>query len=150
MTFLKAVTEVELPTDIIQQVIERTEGWFAGLQLLGLSLQGQAVPGNLLEILSGSQRYILDYLVDEVFQRQDLAVQAFLLQTSILEQLSASLCDAVMEQQGSQQMLEQLERANLFVVLLDERRCWYRYHALFAEALRYRLEQKQSALLISP
>ena len=97
--------------------------------------------------MSGSQRYIFDYLIEEVFQSQDASVQTFLLYTSILNRLSASLCDAILEQSGSQQMLEQLERANLFIVSLDRQRRWYRYHALFAEALRHRLEQTQPALV---
>src|SRR5436190_10528512 len=124
-----------------------TEGWLVGLQLLSLSLQGHVDPGDLLEEVSGSQRYIFDYLIEEVFQRQSAAVQTFLLQTSILKQLCAPLCDAILEQSGSQQVLEQLERANLFLVSLDGQRHWYRYHTLFAEALRHRLEQTQPALV---
>lgn len=140
MAFLKEVMGIQLHRDLIQDVTARTEGWLVGLQLLGLSLQGHTDPGNLLDEASGSQRYILDYLTDEVLQKQDESVQTFLLHTSILERLSAPLCDAIMEQRGSQQMLEQLEQANLFVVSLDMQRRWYRYHALFAESLRYRLE----------
>ena len=89
----------------------RTEGWLVGLQLLGLSLPGHADPASLLEEVSGDQRYILDYLTEEVLRRQPQEVQTFLLCTSILEQLSASLCDAVMEQTGSQQMFERLEQS---------------------------------------
>ena len=124
-----------------------TEGWLAGLQLLGLSLQGHPDPTAVLDELRGSQRYILDYLTEEVVRQQPESMQQFLLSTSISERLNASLCDAIMEQSGSQQMLEALERANLFVVALDEHRHWYRYHALFAEALRYRLEGSQAALI---
>src|SRR5205823_482273 len=126
-----------------------TEGWLVGLQLLGLSLQGHADSGDFLEEVSGDQRYIFDYLIEEVFQRQSAAVQTFLLQTSVLKQLSAPLCDTILEQNGSQQVLEQLERANLFLVSLDGQRHWYRYHALFAEALRHWLEQTQPALVPS-
>jgi LuxR family maltose regulon positive regulatory protein len=97
--------------------------------------------------VSGSHRYIFDYLMEEVFECQSTAVQTFLLSTSILTQLSAPLCDAVLEQSGSQQVLEQLERANLFLVSLDGQRQWYRYHALFAEALRHRLEETQPTLV---
>ena len=97
----------------------------------------------MLDEVSGSQRYILDYLMEEVLRRQPLPVQTFLLHTSILERLSASLCDAVTQQKDSQEMLEFLERANVFVVPLDGHRRWYRYHALFAEALRSRLEQTE-------
>src|SRR5260370_17264971 len=139
--------DIQLSDEMIQEVTLRTEGWLVGLQLLALSLQGRANPVNLLEEVSGDQRYILEYLPDDVRWRQSEEVQAFLLSTSILERLNASLCDAVMGQSGSQQILEQLEHANLFVVSLDSKRQWYRYHALFAEALRYRLERTQSDLL---
>lgn len=147
MVFLKKTMSIQLSHDMAEEVADRTEGWLAGVQLLGLSLQGNADPGNALEEASGSQRYIFDYLIEEVFQRQSAPVQTFLLQTSILKSLSAPLCDAVLEQDGSQQLLEQLERANLFIVSLDAQRRWFRYHALFAEALRRRLEQTQPALL---
>ena len=132
---------------MVEKVAARTEGWLVGLQLLGLSLQGHADPGDLLEEVSGSQRYIFDYLIEEVFQSQSASVQTFLLHTSILKRLSAPLCDAILEQSGSQQMLEQLERANLFIVSLDTQRRWYRYHALFTEALRHRLEQTQPTIV---
>ena len=102
----------------------------------------------MLEEVSGDQRYILDYLTEEVLRRQPQDVQTFLLSTCILERLNASLCDAVMEQTGSQQMLQRLEQANLFVVSLDSKRQWYRYHALFAEALRYQLKQTQADLVL--
>jgi LuxR family transcriptional regulator, maltose regulon positive regulatory protein len=91
--------------------------------------------------LSGKERSILDYLTEEVLQQQTMEIQTFLLQTSILTQLTSSLCDAVMGQVGSQQILEILERANVFLAPLDGERSWYRYHALFAEALRARLER---------
>ena len=145
--FFHKVMDIQLSDEMIQEVTLRTEGWLVGLQLLALSLQGRANPVNLLEEVSGDQRYILDYLTDEVLWRQSEEVQTFLLSTSILERLNASLCDAVMGQSGSQQILEQLEQANLFIVSLDSRRQWYRYHALFAEALRYRLEQTQDNLV---
>ena len=145
--FFKEVIGIELPREVLGDVTMRTEGWFAGLQLLGLSLQGQSDPTAVLDELRGSQRYILDYLTEEVLRRQPEAMQKFLLYTSISERLNASLCDAIMDQSGSQQMLEELERANLFVVSLDEYRRWYRYHALFAEALRYRLEGSQPAVV---
>ena len=126
----------------------RTEGWLVGLQLVGLSLQGHTHPASLLEEISGSQRYILDYLTEVVLFHQPQEVQTFLLSTCILERLTASLCDAVMQQHGSQQMLERLERANLFVVSLESKRQWYRYHALFAQALHYHLEQMDADLLL--
>jgi LuxR family transcriptional regulator, maltose regulon positive regulatory protein len=150
VTFLKQIARIQLSEDVVESVASRTEGWLVGLQLVAPSLQGRTSPGKLLEEVeevSGSQRYIFDYLIEEVFGRQSAAVQTFLLQTSILTQLSAPLCDAVLEQSGSQQMLEQLERANLFLVSLDGQRHWYRYHALFAEALQHRLEQTQPAVV---
>src|SRR5438034_5056950 len=147
MAFLKKSARIQLSQDMVEGVDTRTVGWLVGLQLLGLSLQGHADPGDLLEEVSGSQRYIFDYLIEEVFQSQSASVQTFLLYTSILKRLSAPLCDAILQQSGSQQMLEQLERANLFVVSLDTQRRWYRYHALFTEALRHRLEQTQPAFV---
>ncbi|HEX3643946.1 MAG TPA: LuxR C-terminal-related transcriptional regulator, partial [Ktedonobacteraceae bacterium] len=140
-TFFHEVIGVELPDDTIQQVTVRTEGWLVGLRLLGLSLPLHTDPLRLLREIRGDQRYIMDYLTEEVLRRQPQEVQTFLLCTSILERLTASLCDAVMQQCGSQQMLERLEQTNLFVVSLDSKRQWYRYHALFAEVLRYQLEQ---------
>ncbi len=141
--FFKEVMGMHLPGDLIQEVTARTEGWLVGLQLLGLSLQDHTDPDNLLDEVSGSQHYILDYLMEEVLRRQPPSVQTFLLRTSILERLSAPLCDAVLEQTGSQHLLEFLERANVFVVPLDGQRRCYRYHALFAQALRACLEQTE-------
>src|SRR5207253_2286764 len=102
MAFLEQTLSIQLAQDMVEEVAARTEGWLVALQLLGLSLQGHAAPGDLLEEVSGSQRYIFDSLIEEVFQRQSAAVQTFLLQTSILKQLSAPLCDAILEQSGSQ------------------------------------------------
>src|SRR6266480_5992 len=147
MEFFEKSAGLQLSQDMIDAVTTRTEGWLVGLQLLGLSLQGHADSGDFLEEVSGSQRYIFDYLIEEVFQSQSASVQTFLLHTSILKQLSASLCDAILEQSGSQQMLEQLERANLYLFALYTQRRRYRYHALFAEALRHRLEQTQPTLV---
>jgi LuxR family transcriptional regulator, maltose regulon positive regulatory protein len=141
--FLEEVMDIHLPMEISQEVDARTEGWLVGLQLLGLSLQRRTDPAHLLEEVSGSQRYILDYLMEEILQRQRPPVQTFLLRTSILERLSAPLCDALLEQTGSQQILAFLECYNVFVVPLDGQRHWYRYHTLFAEALRSRLEQTE-------
>lgn len=141
VTFLTKAMGLSLEAEAVQAVETHTEGWIASLQLAALSLRGQADPTDLLAKLRGDYRYILDYLTDEVLQQQPTAIQNFLQSTSILERLSAPLCDALMQQAGSQQVLECLQRANLFVVSLDTERRWYRYHALFAEALRYRLEQ---------
>jgi LuxR family maltose regulon positive regulatory protein len=146
--FFQEVVGIQLPDEVIQEVRNRTEGWLVGLQLLGLSLP-RADPLTFLKEVSGDQRYILDYLTQEVLQRQPQEVQTFLLCTSILDQLSASLCDAVMDQIGSQQMLRRLEQTNLFIVSLDDKRQWYRYHALFAQALRCRLEWTHADLIPS-
>jgi LuxR family maltose regulon positive regulatory protein len=145
--FLYEAMGTELPDDTIQEVTARTEGWLVGLQLLALSLQGRADPTTLLEETCGNQHYILDFLTQEVLYRQSQEMQTFLLSTCILEQLTASLCDAVTEQSNSQQMLEQLERANLFLMSLDNEQQWYRYHALFAEALFSQLEQTDAHLV---
>jgi LuxR family maltose regulon positive regulatory protein len=147
--FFQEVMDIQFPDQTIQEVTARTEGWLVGLQLLRLSLPEHADPIKLLEEATGNQRYILDYLIEEVLRRQPQEVQTFLLCTSILERLTASLCDAVMQQHGSQQMLERLEQANLFVVSLDSKRQWYRYQTLFAQALCYQLEQTQPDLLPS-
>ena len=147
--FFQEVVGIPLPDQTIQEVTARTEGWLVGLRLLGLSLPKHADPLALLEEVSGDQRYILDYLTEVVLQRQPQQVQTFLLCTCILERLTASLCDAVLQQHGSQQMLRRLEQTNLFVVSLDSKREWYRYHALFAEALCYQLEQTQPDLVPS-
>ena len=135
---------IHLPDETIQEVTTRTEGWLVGLQLLGLSLPDKVNPEKLLKEIRGDQRYILDYLTEEVLRQQPQEIQTFLLSTCILEQLSAPLCDAVTEQTESQHLLQQIEQANLFVVSLDHRRQWYRYHALFAEALHHQLEQTPS------
>ena len=146
--YLSDVVGIRLPEAVVSELTTRTEGWWVGLQLMGLLFQRSANPAAMLEEVRGSQRYILDYLVEEVLQQQPPSVQGFLLHTSILEQLCAPLCDAVVGKprgyQGSQQVLEELERANVFVVPLDEHRQWYRYHVLFAEALRYQLEQQHA------
>ena len=143
LAFFTQAMRIPLTSEEIREIEVRTEGWLAGLQLLALSMRGHTDPSVLLAKVHGTHRYILDYLTDEVLRQQPAALQSFLLRTSILERLCASLCDRVMGQSGSQLVLEHLEQANLFVVALDERRQWYRYHALFAETLRYRLQQAE-------
>jgi LuxR family maltose regulon positive regulatory protein len=145
--FFQDVVGIQLPDQTMQEVTVRTEGWLVGLHLLALSLPEHIDPLTLLEQVSGEHRYILDYLTQVVVHQQPPEMQRFLLCTSILEQLSASLCDAVMEQTGSQAMLERLEQSNLFVVSLDHKRQWYRYHALFAEALSFQLKQTDADLM---
>lgn len=145
--FFHEVIGIQIPDEMLQGVTARIEGWLVGMQLLGLSLPEQANPATLLQEVSGDQRYILDYLTQEVLQHQSQEIQTFLLSTCILERLSASLCDAILQQDGSQQILQRLEQANLFVVSLDSKREWYRYHALFAQSLRYQLEQTYADLV---
>ncbi len=121
----------------------RTEGWIAALQLAALSMQGRDDVGGFIAGFAGDDRYVVDYLAEEVLQRQSERVQAFLLQTSILSLLSGPLCDAVTGQGGGKAMLEALDRGNLFLVPLDDRRRWYRYHNLFADVLQARLLDEQ-------
>src|SRR6266576_6907969 len=133
--FLNQVMGLSLSAADIARLSDRTEGWIAGLQLAALSLQGhQDVPG-FIRAFAGDHRYIVDYLVAEVLQRQPAPVRSFLLQTSILDRLSGPLCDAVTGQEEGNARLEALERGNFFVVPLDDKRHWYRYHHLFAEVL---------------
>src|SRR5450759_3256749 len=122
---------------------ERTEGWIAALQLAALSMQGRDDIGGFLAGFAGDDRYVVGYLFEEVLQRQPDRVQAFLLQTSILGRLSGPLCDAVTGRGGGKAMLEALDRGNLFLVPLDDRRRWYRYHQLFADVLRAHLLDEQ-------
>ncbi len=117
----------------------RTEGWIAGLQLVALSLRGRADVSGFIGAFTGSHRFVLDYLVDEVLQHQPTPVRDFLLHTAVLDRLTGSLCDAVTGRADGSAMLESLERANLFVVALDEYRAWFRYHHLFADVLRARM-----------
>ncbi len=145
--FFQKVAGLQFPEETIQNVTTRTDGWMAGLQLLALSLPESANPATFLQEISGNQRYILDYLTEQVLRQQPQDVQKFLLFTCILDRLNASLCDAVLEQDGGQQMLAQLEQANLFLESLDSKREWYRYHALFAQALHTQLEQSYSELV---
>jgi LuxR family maltose regulon positive regulatory protein len=140
--FLNQIMGLNLSTADIAALERRTEGWIAGLQLAAISLQGRQDTSQLIKSFSGSYRLVLDYLIEEVLEQQPKSVQEFLLQTSILNQLTGSLCDALTGQDNGQQVLESLDRANLFIVHLDEKRYWYRYHHLFADLLRQRLQQK--------
>jgi LuxR family maltose regulon positive regulatory protein len=125
----------------------RTEGWIAALQLAALSLQGRDDVAGFIAGFAGDDRYVVDYLVEEVLQRQPEHVQSFLLQTAILGRLSGPVCDAVTGQSGGKATLEALDRGNLFLVPLDDRRQWYRYHHLFADVLRARLLDEQPSQL---
>jgi LuxR family maltose regulon positive regulatory protein len=144
--FLQTMMGLNLEASAIATLEQHTEGWIAGLQLAALSLQGRTDISGFLAAFSGTHRYVLDYLSEEVLARQPTPVRQFLLHTCILERLGGPLCDAVTEQEGSQTMLEALEKANLFVVALDEERGWYRYHHLFAEMLRSHLQQREPTL----
>jgi LuxR family maltose regulon positive regulatory protein len=135
--------DAPLPDAVAVALAARTEGWAAGLQLAGLSLRGHDDVGAFVAAFTGSHRYVLDYLAEEVLERQPGQVREFLLETSVLERLSGELCDAVTGRPGSQALLEQAERAGLFVVPLDEVRGWWRYHHLFADLLRARLQAEQ-------
>jgi LuxR family maltose regulon positive regulatory protein len=136
---------LELAIEDVASLDARTEGWVAGLQMAALSMRELDDRSAFIERLSGTQRFILDYLVEEVLERQSPAIQDFLLWTSVLARMTASLCDAVIDGSDSQAVLERLERDNLFLVPLDGERRWYRYHALFAELLRSRLRQRAPA-----
>jgi ATP/maltotriose-dependent transcriptional regulator MalT len=142
-----ALPDVHMSADTVIALERRTEGWIAGLQLAALSLQRQdpAEVSQFVAAFSGSDAYVFDYLLDEVFHRQPMAVRTFLLQTSILRRFCASLCDALTGQDDAQARLEALERSNLFLVGLDSRRTWYRYHHLFQGFLSERLERTVSS-----
>jgi len=137
--FLQNVMGLDISPDDVSALDRRTEGWIAGLQLAALSMQGRDDLSGFVQEFTGSNRYVLDYLIEEVFEQQPTDVQDFLLATSILDRLSGSLCDAVAERTASHKLLEALEHANLFIIPLDQSRTWYRYHRLFAELLRHRL-----------
>ena len=130
---------LELPRDLVDRLTTKTEGWPAGLQLAGLSLKAAADPSALVASFGATDRYVLDYLSDEVIESLPPDTRRFLVQTSVLERMSASLCDAVTTRNDGVAMLASLERSNMFVTPLDDRREWYRYHALFADILRAEL-----------
>ena len=136
--FLNQTMGLSLTPEDIATLENGTEGWIAGLQLAALSMQGRSDTSAFIEAFTGSHHFILDYLIEEVLQQQPENVRTFLLQTSILNKLNGSLCDAVTDSANSKAMLEQLERDNLFVIPLDNDRQWYRYHHLFADVLQAR------------
>lgn len=165
--FLNEIMKIGLAEKDIAALEHRTEGWIAGLQLAALSMHGRDDVSAFIKAFTGDDRYILDYLIEEVFRRQPEPIQDFLLQTSILERLCGPLCDAILNADlrlriaeekdegrnphyeicNGQAMLEHLERANLFIVSLDDKRQWYRYHHLFTELLRFRLQQARPELI---
>ncbi|HEY5171011.1 MAG TPA: AAA family ATPase, partial [Acidimicrobiia bacterium] len=137
--YLNGAMGLDLAADDIATLEARTEGWIAALQLAALSMQGREDIANFIAGFSGDDRFIVDYLAGEVLQRQPESVRRFMLQTSVLDRLQGSLCDAVTGTTGGKAALEALDRENLFVIPLDDRREWYRYHHLFADVLRARL-----------
>jgi LuxR family transcriptional regulator, maltose regulon positive regulatory protein len=134
--FLNEVMGLHLPAQDVASLEARTEGWTTGLQLAALSVQRRDDIGGFISAFTGDERYIIDYLVKEVLQRQSEAVRSFLLQASILHRLSGPLCNAVTGRQTGQAMLEILERANLFVVPLDDKPRWYRISSFSQTSLR--------------
>ena len=148
--FLNQVMDLGLSTGDVNALETTTEGWVAGLQLAAISLRGHEDAAGFIRSFSGSHRFVLDYLVEEVLGRQPPAVAEFLLRTSILDRLCGPLCDAVTLDPATpgQQTLEHLERANLFIVPLDSERHWYRYHHLFRDLLRQRLGQSESGAAV--
>lgn len=145
--FLTEVMGLDLAADDIAALETRTEGWIAGLQLAALSLQGQHDATSFVQSFTGSDRFVVDYLVEEVLHQQAESIQTFLVRTSILDHLCGPLCNAVLRDPtaSGQATLEYLERANLFLVPLDNERRWYRYHHLFADLLRQRLHQRAAS-----
>lgn len=140
--YLNDRMKLALPGIDVDTLNSKTEGWAAGIQMAGISLRGRENPSQFIQTFSGSNRYILEYLTDEILDRQPADVQNFLLSTSILEKLSAPLCEAVIAGKiNAPAILEQLEKANLFLVPLDQEGRWYRYHHLFADILRFRLSR---------
>ncbi|MGB3717466.1 MAG: LuxR C-terminal-related transcriptional regulator [Candidatus Promineifilaceae bacterium] len=130
-----------LQAEDITALDARTEGWIAGLQVAVLSMKGLEDVSSFVRTFTGSHRYVMDYLVDEVLNRQPEAIQNFLLDTAVLDQMTGRLCEAVTGQPGGQETLERLDKDNLFIIPLDDERRWYRYHHLFTDLLRSRLDQ---------
>ncbi len=141
--FLNQVQLLDLSLDQILALEARTEGWIAGLQLAAISMQKGGDKQGFIQSFTGSHRFVLDYLVDEVLSRQSEEEQTYLLDTSILEHFTGELCNAITGREDGQGMLEKLEQANLFLIPLDDERRWYRYHHLFADLLRRRLHELQ-------
>ena len=141
--YLNDVMGLGLGSEDVAALEERTEGWIAALQLAALSMEGRDDVADFVARFTGNDRYIVDYLVEEVLQRLPDEIRMFLLDTCILERLNGPLCDAVAGRSNGKAMLGTLERRNLFVVPLDDQRRWYRYHHLFADVLQAHLEDEQ-------
>jgi len=146
---LSASMGLPLTAEDVERLTERTEGWAAGLYLAGLSLRGRQDPSAFIAAFHGDNRHVADYLAAEVLERQSEEIRTFLLRTSVLRRLSGPLCDAMLETEGSSGRLEELERSNLFLVPLDDRREWYRYHQLFGDLLRLDLASREPRLALA-
>jgi LuxR family maltose regulon positive regulatory protein len=146
--FLSDVMGLTLEAGDVAALEEITEGWVAALQLAALSMRDREDVSGFVEAFSGSNRHVLDFLAEEVLERQPEGVKEFLLRTSVLENMSATLCDALTGREDGQEVLERLEHDNLLVVALDDERRWYRYHRLFADFLRGRLERERAGQLV--
>ncbi len=142
VAFLNGIMQLRLGSEEVSELVQHTEGWITGLQLAALSLKKQLGQRLHFRALRGDDRLIADYLIDEVLSLQPPKMQHFLIQTSILNRFCGPLCDAVLDADDGQQSLEDIEQANLFLIPLDNRREWYRYHHLFGDMLRSRLEQR--------
>ncbi|MBI9107811.1 MAG: hypothetical protein JEZ04_13775 [Spirochaetales bacterium] len=147
--YLNEVMDLDLSTNDIAALETRTEGWITGLQLAAISMHGQENITGFIESFTGSHHFILDYLIEEVLQQQSDSIQSFLLSTSILDRMCGSLCDAVLLTSSGtgQETLRSLEQSNMFIVPLDNQRRWYRYHHLFSELLKQRLQQRTASFL---
>jgi LuxR family transcriptional regulator, maltose regulon positive regulatory protein len=141
---LDSTAGVTLPAGQLQRLVERIEGWAAAVQLVGISTRDRDDPAAVVDAFTGDNRYLFDYFRDEVITQLPTALRSFLLGTAILDRLTASLCEAVTGSSGAQGHLEELERRNLFLLPLDHRRHWYRYHHLFAEWLRLQIGDQAS------
>jgi LuxR family maltose regulon positive regulatory protein len=146
-SFMVETLGLPLSSGEVSALVDHTEGWIAGLQLAALSMQGRLDIPAFIADFTGSHHYIVDYLTEEILQRQPEPIQSFLLQTSILDRMCGPLCEALIGQSRGQEMLEYLEHANLFLQRLDDERNWYRYHQLFSEMLHHRLQQAQPDLI---
>ena len=141
--YLNEVMGLALTAPDVAALERRTEGWIAALQLAAISIQGRDDATGFIDGFAGDDRYIVDYLIEEVLRRQPPNVRSFLLQTAFLDRLTGPLCDAVTGQEGGKAMLDALDRGNLFLVALDDQRQWYRYHRLFADVLQTHLADEQ-------
>lgn len=140
--FLNTIMNLDLSVEDVAALDTRTEGWIAGLQMAALSMQGRKDKSDFIHSFSGSHHFVLDYLIEEVLKQQPSVIQEFLFKTSILERMTASLCDALTCRNNSRLILAQLDKDNLFLIPLDDERQWYRYHHLFGDLLRKRLRQE--------